>query len=84
MTMDKMDKDGFIADLVGFWRDRDCMDIDGAAIQDLLVKHGLASEGPATEEDCATDWAQEFGLELGDTVLHDHPDLVALMKERTT
>ena len=75
-----MRKDDFIAAVVALWREHDCMDIDGASFQDLLVKHGLASEGPATEEDCATDWAQEYGVELGDIVLHDHPDLVALMK----
>ncbi len=79
-----MDKDGFIAAVVALWRYHDCMDIDGASIQDLLVKHGLASEGPATEEDCATEWGQDYGIELGDIVLHDHPDLAALMKERAT
>ena len=79
-----MDKDGFTAAVVALWREHDCMDIDGANFQDLLVKHGLASEGPATKEDCETDWAQEYGVELGDTVLHDHPDLLALMKERAT
>ncbi len=79
-----MDKDGFIAAVVALWREHWCGDIDGADFQELLVKHGLASEGPATEEDCATDWAQEYGVEVGDMFLHDHPDLVALMKERAT
>ncbi len=76
-----MDKDGFIAAAVRLWRMQDC-EFDGADFQELLVKHGLASEGPATEEDCATEWAQEYGVEVGETVLHDHPDLMALMKER--
>jgi len=77
-----MDKDGFIDAVVKVWRYHDCMDIDGDIFQDLLVKYGLASEGPATKEDCETDWGQDYGVELGDTVLHDHPDLMALMKER--
>ncbi len=77
-----MDKDGFIAAVVRLWRAHDCIDIYSSDFQDLLVKHGLASEGPATEADCATDWGQDYGVELGDIVLHDHDDLVALMKER--
>ncbi len=77
-----MDKDGFIAAIVTLWREHDCMDIDGGDFQNVLVAHGLASEGPATEEDCATDWGRDYGVEVGDTVLHDHPDLAALMKER--
>ena len=77
-----MDKDGFIAALVALWREHWCEDIDGGDFQALLIKHGLASEGPATKEDCATEWADEYGVQPGDTVLHDHPDLAALMKER--
>jgi len=77
-----MDKDGFIAALVTLWREHDCMDIDGAHFQDLLLKYGLATEGPATQEDCRTDWAQDFGVEEGDMILHTHPDLDALMKEQ--
>ena len=81
-----MDKDGFIVAVVALAiaaREHGCMDIDGGDLQDLLGKHGLAIESPATGEDCKGDWGQEYGVELGDTVLHYHPTLTALMKERT-
>ena len=77
-----MDKDGFITAVVALWREHDGMDIDGCAFQELVLKYRLMSEGPATKEDCETDWAQEYDVELGDPVLHSHPDLLALMKER--
>ena len=44
------------------------VDIDGGELQDMLVKHGILHEVPATEVDCAEDWAQEYGVELGDPI----------------
>ena len=76
------DKDGFIVAVVRMWRAHGCTGIFSADFQALLIKHGLSTEGPATEEDCKTKWGQDYGVELGDMVLHDHPDLVALMKDR--
>ena len=74
-----MDKDAFLGELIGKWRERDCTDIDGGDMQDLLEKHGLIEITPATEEDCKEEWAQEYGIEPGDPVNRFHPDLMTLM-----
>jgi hypothetical protein len=50
-------------------RSRDGLDIDGGELQELLIKHGLMVEAPATAEDCAMEWAQEWGICPGDTIL---------------
>ena len=77
-----MNKDGFIADVVDLWREHACMDIDGCDFQELLIKHGLAEEVLATEADCETDWGRDYGLELGDPMLKDHAELLAMTRER--
>ena len=76
------DYNSFIGALLALWRRNYCADIDGCDFQDLLIKHGLASEGTATEADCEEEPAQEFGVEPGDPMLKYHPDLMALMKEQ--
>ncbi len=78
-----MDKDAFIVGVVSLWKDHACMDIDGADFQDLLVKHGLATEVPATAEDCQTEEAQEWDVEPGDLMLKYDAELMALIRERT-
>ena len=47
---------------------RDYMDIDGGDLQGALIKYGLLVEEAATEADCAEEWAQEYGVEVGDPV----------------
>lgn len=79
-----MDKDGFIIAVVALWRENYGMNLDSCAFQELVCKYRLMSESPATKEDCDTDWGQDYEIELGDPVLHSHPDLLALMKERIT
>ena len=83
MTMD-FDKDGFVVAMMKLMTGQAFMDmdIDGAMIEELFVKYGLATEGPATEADCKEDWAKEWDIEPGDQMLTYHPDLVALMKRR--
>ena len=41
-------------------------DLDGGDLQDKLVEHGLLQGRPATAEDCAEDWAQEY--DVGDPI----------------
>ncbi len=64
-----MNKDDFIVAVVNLWTDHQCMDIDGGDFQRLIIKHGLATEVPATEEDCETEEAQDWGVEPGDLML---------------
>ena len=61
-----MDKDGFIKALLDLWADHDWMDLDGDSLQAICAKHGLLIERPATAEDCETEQAHEFDIELGD------------------
>lgn len=70
----------FVKELVGGYREHGCLDIDGADFQELLVKHGLCIERPATKEDAATEWAQDYDIEEGDTVVVDSPELKAFLK----
>ena len=77
-----MNKDAFIADVVDLWKDHYCMDIDGGNFQDLMVKHGLATEVLATEADCETDWARDYGLELGDPMLKYAAELQVMTRKR--
>lgn len=75
-----MDKDAFLAELIaGYW-EHDCMDIDGGDFQDLLLKHGLAKEAPATEEDCKEEWALEYGYEPGDPMIKYDPEIQSMVK----
>ncbi len=75
-----MDKDGFIAAVVGLWKDHACMDIDGADFQDALLQHGLATEVPATKADCETEVAQDWDVEPGDLMLKYDAELLAIQE----
>lgn len=75
-----MDKDAFLGELIACWRDHYCGDIDGCDFQDLMLKHGLASEEPATKEDCEQEWAQEFDYNPGDLMIRYRPEINALTK----
>ena len=77
-----MKKDAFIVAVVSLWTDHDRMDIDGCEFQNLMIEHGLATEVPATEADCETDWGQDYGLELGDPMLKFDAELLAMTRER--
>ena len=77
-----MDKDGFIVAVVQLWQDGQCMDIDGGDFQDLLLKHELATEVPATAADCETEEAQDWGVEPGDLMLKYDAELLAMTRER--
>ena len=79
-----MDIEAFAIDLVNFWREHDCMDIDGADFQGMLVKHGLVIERPATQEDCEEEWAQEYGTEIGDPVFLNSSEFIAAAKKAPT
>ena len=70
------DIEAFIIDLIADWRHYSCCDIDGGDFQELCVKHGVLVERPATAEDVAEDWAQEYGIEMGETVVVDSPWLL--------
>lgn len=59
----------FVRELLDAWDYNSCCDIDGADFQDLLLKHGLFTMRPATEEDCKTDQAKEWEYEIGDPIL---------------
>ena len=59
-----MKADRFIGDLVLCWREHECLDIDGAEFQDLLLRHGLARLGMATPEQ-----ADDMGIDAGDEIL---------------
>ncbi len=74
-----MNKDAFIVAVVSLWKGS-CMDIDGEDFQDLLVKHGLATEVLATAEDCETEEAQEWDVEPGDTMLKYDAELMAMIR----
>lgn len=54
--------------LLKVFLDGDLLGLDCFDLQDLLVKHGLLYEAPATEEDCETEWAEDVGLKPGDTI----------------
>ena len=76
-----MDIEAFVIDLTKLFKRQDWDDIDGCDYQDLLIKHGLAIERPATEEDCKLNWASEYGVEVGDTIIVDSEEFSKLMKE---
>lgn len=82
MDRDAVQLAGFVKDLLALWSE-DYSDIDGADFQGLLVKHELVKERPATEEDCKTEWAQEYGLEPGDTML-DYRRIGAVLRDIMT
>lgn len=73
-----MDVSAFVIELVTRCREDFCSDIDGADLQDLFVRHGLMTERPATPEDCEAEWAQEYGVDVGDTILVDTDEFTAL------
>lgn len=79
-----MNINAFISEFIGSYREHGCMDMDGGDIQDMLAKHGLIIERPATEEDCASEWGQDYGVELGDTVYVDSPELAAIRASEAT
>ena len=73
-----MNLNRFAAEIVDLWRRSDFVEIEGADFQELVIKHGLLVERTATAEDVAAvddDW-REF--EVGDEIVADSPELVAL------
>jgi len=78
-----MNLEAFIVELTNLWTDHDHMDIDGADFQDMLVKHGLLLETKATAEDCETEYAQDYGVEIGDPWCVYAPELIAIRKRAT-
>lgn len=81
-TMEAPDIEAFLCDLIAKYREHDCMDIDGADFQDLCVKHRLMVERPATVEEAAEDWAQEYDIEEGDMIVADSPWLEEVRARR--
>ena len=69
---------GFVIEIVD--KSREWMDIDGGDLQEMLEKHGIIVRQPATETDCEEEWAQEYGIEPGDTILRDAPELTSLRR----
>lgn len=77
------DIEAFVVELIADYRWHNCMDIDGGDFHELCIKHGLMVERPATAEDLADeDWAHEFGVEEGDTIVTDSPWLTEVKARR--
>ena len=76
-----MDIEGFVVALTKLFKQHRWNDIDGGDYQALLIKHGLAIERPATEKDCKLDWASEYGVEVGDSIIVDSEEFSKLMGE---
>ncbi len=74
--------ENFTARLVLYYWERDCLDVDGSDLQDMMVAAGLAEERPATQEEINTNEAmQEFGTEPGDPWYFPTPEMASLMDE---
>lgn len=75
-----MNLEAFIAELVDDYRLHGCMDIDGGDFQEMLIKHGLCVERPATVEEAGEAWCQDYDIKAGDTIVADCPELAALRR----
>ncbi len=72
----------FTARLLSDYWDNDCGDMDGAEIQEMAVKSGLAIERPVTQEDIdGSTRMQEWDMEPGDLWTFATPELLALMRQ---
>ena len=76
-----MNKDGFLRALFKSCAEHDWFDVDSADLQEMMVRHGFLVERPATEEDCQTSWAQEWGLEVGDSHIASTDEMKAFMNK---
>ena len=70
-----MNLEAFAVELTEKWRP-ECMDVDGCDLQEMLAKHGIIIKRPATEADCQEEWAQEWGIEVGDPIFVDSPEFI--------
>jgi len=77
-----MDKDGFLKAFLEKWVEHDWQDVDGGDLHELCHKHGLSYERPATEEDCKLQWAQDWGVEVGDPIDEWHPEIKAILRTK--
>lgn len=75
-----MNINAFVVELIETYRDHHCGDIDGATVQDLLLKHGLCVERPITKEEAEEEWAEAFDIEEGDTAVVDSEEFAALKR----
>ncbi len=74
----------FTARLLSSYWDNDSCDVDGADIEDMAVKAGLAIERPVTQDDIdGSEHLQEWDMEPGDTWFFASPELLALMRQLT-
>ncbi len=72
-----MDVRGFIERLLDDYHEHGCTDIDGADLQEWLLRYGLCVERPATKDDMV--WAEEWDIEIGDPVIVRSPELKAFL-----
>ncbi len=75
------DPKAFLGDFLLDYSEGDHLDIDGAAIQDLLLEHGLMYKCVATEADCDEEWAKDWDYEPGDEMMKYGPVMLDLMKQ---
>lgn len=70
----------FMHELLGYYTQNDCQDIDGGDFQQMLVNNSLAEQAEITEVECGEDWAIEWGYEPGDTFFRWTPLMQRLMQ----